>query len=191
MKTIYDYSELTGEAKDKAQQWLIECAGSSDWFDFVYEEWAEKLGELGIDICTGNQDHPISIFFSGFYSQGDGAQFTGRVNLAEFLKAHKLASKYRAYLNWAKDYGSCTIKSNGHYSHELCTSFDFDSPDDGKAYDQHNEVESLVIDTCRSYMKQIYKELETEWNSVTSEEALKEDAEANDYTFDVYGNREG
>lgn len=182
-KQVFEYSELTGSAQERAAQWLRECVTSFEWWDFVDENWKEKLQGLGYS--------DVKIYFSGFASQGDGAQFVGKIDLADWMKAHKVAGKNRSLYNEAKDGLSGVIRSSGHYSHEYCTSFEFDWPQGDKAYDQMKEVETLIIETSRQYMREIYKELKEEYWWLVSDESIKDLAEANEYTFDKYGKREG
>lgn len=184
-KQVFEYSELTGSAQERAAQWLRDCATSFEWWDCVTEYWVEKLGKLGYS--------DVKIYFSGFSSQGDGAQFVGKIDLADWMKAHKVAGKNRSLYNDAKgDYGlTGIIRSSGHYSHEYCTDFDFDWPQGEKAYNQMREVKDQIIETSRQYMREIYKELEAEYWHLVSDESIKDLAEANEYTFDEYGKREG
>ena len=57
-----------------------------DWWDSVYEQFIEGLKEIGIEVGTrsrrGRNDrvyYEPEIYFSGFWSQGDGACFAGEV----------------------------------------------------------------------------------------------------------------
>ena len=53
-----------------------------DWSDETIDEFKAKAFALGISVG--------SVYWSGFWSQGDGACFTGRiVDWGEFLKAVK------------------------------------------------------------------------------------------------------
>jgi hypothetical protein len=89
---VFTYAELDERgdqaAIDKAAEWLRECAVSYDWWDSVYEIWQSALEQIGFI--------EPKINFSGFWSQGDGASFTARINvekLATFLAAPPSASK--------------------------------------------------------------------------------------------------
>lgn len=48
-------------------------------------------------------------------------------------------------------------------------------------------VEEWRLDVCRA----LYEDLEAEYEYRTADAQLIEDAEANDWTFDEYGEREG
>jgi hypothetical protein len=78
--TGYKFEELNERAKQKVRDWYCESAMHHEWWDSVYET-AKQDGEAkGFDI--------EDIRFSGFWSQGDGAHWTGRVNLQTFVEAN-------------------------------------------------------------------------------------------------------
>jgi hypothetical protein len=89
---VFTYAELKEQgdkaAIDKAAEWLRECAVNYDWWDSVYEIWQGALEQIGF--------REPKINFSGFWSQGDGASFTARIDvekLAKFLAAPPAMSK--------------------------------------------------------------------------------------------------
>lgn len=58
-----------------------------DWWDSLFEYFAEQLTEIGITVSThevklmnGKTRQDPNIYFSGFWSQGDGAYFEGYVS---------------------------------------------------------------------------------------------------------------
>src|SRR5690606_10699911 len=83
--TVYEIHELSDDAKDRARAWYREGAGDWDWYDSVYDDFEEVCRRLGVTLKTravrlyggGTRDKPC-IWFSGFWSQGDGACFEGR-----------------------------------------------------------------------------------------------------------------
>lgn len=69
-----------------------------EWWDYTYDNFVEVLAAFGIDVdttteCTskGRTYSRPKIYFSGFWSQGDGAQFAAALNLAEFLSKGRTA----------------------------------------------------------------------------------------------------
>ena len=76
---VYKWEELSQSAHQKAREWYIECM-DYDWWDSVYEMSIEDGYEKGFCIDK--------IYFSGFYSQGDGASWIGQVDVGAWLKAH-------------------------------------------------------------------------------------------------------
>lgn len=77
-QTTYTFEQLTGLAQDKARDWLIEAATDYDWWQDIYSN-AKIEGEAkGFEI--------EDIRFSGFWSQGSGASWTGNVRLDVWLE---------------------------------------------------------------------------------------------------------
>ena len=76
----YKYEELEGRAKEKAQAKLTEWITNHEWWDSIYESAKEDGQAKGFEIDD--------ICFSGFWSQGDGCHWTGRIHLPNFVEAH-------------------------------------------------------------------------------------------------------
>ncbi len=47
------------------------------WCKYIFEQYIDILNSFGFE--------DVKIFFSGFYSQGDGASFTSSININKFL----------------------------------------------------------------------------------------------------------
>lgn len=205
-KTIYTYAELSESAKEKAREWYTQ-----DW-DFFSAEYviddAVRMGALmGIEIDMG----PVKlmgggvrlkpdVFWSGFSSQGDGACFEGDYRYAKGgVKAVsdecggndatliRIAKGLQAVQkrNFYKLRAVCTHR--GHYQHSGCMSVDVeDTRDDYRDIARDDERE--VTDLLREFADWIYRQLEEEYEYQTSEEAVAESMEANEYEFDELGN---
>lgn len=78
-QTEFTYEELTPKAQEKALAWFGESL-DYEWWDCTYANAKEDGKEKGFDI--------EDIRFSGFWSQGDGASWTGEVNIKQFLEHH-------------------------------------------------------------------------------------------------------
>ena len=58
-----------------------------DWWEYIENEFIESMELVGIDVSK--------IYFSGFWSQGDGACFDGRIgNTKLFLDKHFTPTDY-------------------------------------------------------------------------------------------------
>jgi hypothetical protein len=188
------------------------------WWDFVYEDWAGRLEGMGYDVVgsrivderkydqetgkfkyTGNKItvKEYNISFSGFYSQGDGASFTGSVDILKWLK-NKNDPKYTRIVKLLEnnrttelDYGA-VITRHGHYYHERSTSLNL-TWYPGKVYDMPNLIsllEDLEKDIDEDIVAQsiaIYRDLENEYNYLTSDEQVRDTLEINEYEFDQNG----
>lgn len=81
--TVYKFNELRPDAQNRAISEWAEHGLHDEWWDSVYEQAKEDGKARGFEIDD--------IRFSGFWSQGDGASWTGRVRAVPYLD-WKLAS---------------------------------------------------------------------------------------------------
>lgn len=174
-----------------------------DWWDGVYDGFKADMYAIGIDVDR--------MYFSGFWSQGDGACFEGRVsNWSLFLKS--LGYTEEALIAHANNGFKLYVHHRGHYYHENCTSFDFDLPlpEDGEdqwflenftpyerhslheavwmaiinGYD-HDSLEREFTEAFKDHMRDLYKRLEDEHDYLTSDEAVLDSLEANEMLEDA------
>lgn len=77
----YSFEELSPEAKEKALETLRDINVDYDgWHESVIDDFKSYMEEK-----FGVED--VEVQYSGFYSQGDGASFTGKVtDMEKFLK---------------------------------------------------------------------------------------------------------
>ena len=192
------YKELSDTAKEHAFERHQEYAQSNDYYrwESLQEYWVEKLESLGIYTSTKQ------MFFSGFGNQGDGACFTGSINLRKFLEAHPDLKKEHAKLYMAVipfdhrgaacEYFNLELTRHGstNYNHEksvLLGSWDLNilpelDTEEGEDY------ERLIIDAeadieaqCREYMKELYKDLEAEHDYQQSIDCFLESVDYKDF----------
>ncbi len=83
--TVYQFPELSDVAKETARSWYRELGPHDDWWDAVYEDFERVCEILGIRLKTtpvrlmgGRTRAKPCIWFSGFWSQGDGARYAER-----------------------------------------------------------------------------------------------------------------
>ena len=188
---VYTFDELSESAKETAMQWYREGAFDYEWWDF---EDAKQIGKIiGIDIDN--------IFFSGFSSQGDGACFEGSYaykigsvkNLKEYAPLDKTLHQIALDLSKAQRKRfyqlSANVKQSGHYMHEMCTDITvFDHTDEFHTLHADAVSDDSITEPLRDFMRWIYKQLESEYDYLNSDKAVKESIEANEYEFDEYGN---
>lgn len=188
VKTLYKFDELNDEQKEKAREkWRVEGL-EYDWWECVYELAVEVGAALGIEIDSTKSRH--NIFFSGFYSQGDGASFTGtyRYQPGWRKKLLKICPKEEDVFNIGDalqevqrrhQYGlAATIKiGRGMYSHSGVMDVTVDGPDRGE--------DQTVIQNIRWFADWIYSELEQEHNFRMSDEATDENIRCNEVEYDL------
>jgi hypothetical protein len=78
-QTEFSYNELSDKAKEKVRTKHCEHM-DWEWWDGVYAYFKERGAERGFDIDD--------MRFSGFWSQGDGALWTGRIHVPTFISYH-------------------------------------------------------------------------------------------------------
>jgi hypothetical protein len=164
-----------------------------DWWDFVYDDCIEKLKSLGY--------YNIDIRFSGFYSQGDGASFTGNVDVLEWIRVNDKDVKYNGISKLIDNgvidiYNNKIVRDNfGNYVHENTTSVFIDmyykdganvnrSNIDGILKDLEDDIYKHHVDLN----KEIYRSLEDTYDYLHSDQSVCDTLEANDYEFDEEGN---
>jgi hypothetical protein len=172
-----------------------------NWYDSIYESFRDDMLLHGIKVDE--------IYFSGFWSQGDGACFEGSVyDWDLFLQSIGYTSK--ALIQLASDNWATSVKHRGYYYHENCTSFDHEwhlPKPDGNLDDElfidyfsrylpddvrgmvwlsmlktvdYDKLMEAVEDAFRDHMRTLYRTLEAEYEYLTSDEAVWEAIVANE-----------
>ena len=196
------YSELSPEAQKIAH----ENYQPDYWDDYVIEDAKEQGRLRGFEIDE--------IYYSGFWSQGDGASWTGTINLTKFLEWEEQQEKpllndyQRVLLGAGAKYAfSLVVEVRGRYSHShtmlLSTGMNADGvpaelPDGpyagmrGEDYEEllaenADEIDVILLSAARDYADEIYKDLEAAYEYECSEEHFKEMAECNEWEFNEEG----
>lgn len=201
---LYEYHELSDSAKEKAREWYREAScNDSSWSEFVIDEAKEQGQFLGFDEIE-------KIYWTGFWSQGDGACIEGtwrasNVQLdkvadgwGEDLATTEIKRIAQVFAEIAKQYpyANFRVVHRGHYYHEYCTEFTFDSgegydsEDSEVDYDKFSEAEDGLTEAARDFMEWIYRRLEKGYEYQNSDEVIEENIKANEYTFTETGKRE-
>ena len=167
---------------------------NDDWADYTYECFVEKCVPLGI--------HVDECSCSGFHSQGDGAAFTGKIDLGVYMKLHKLDEKYLALYLAVLDDGSrfdITVSHRGHMglrSDNMCASHtlpcgvfaDLDQEaweELVNAQEADADLETDVLKYVNNLADELYTDLEAEYEILMSEESFIDSCDCNEITFDI------
>lgn len=152
-----------------------------EWHDPIIEEWKERLESIGF--------HDVEISYSGFCSQGDGASFTsGEIEVEKVLRHLRVFSKYRRYVpNDNCDYWVKVIRTDSRYYHENSVRVDDYIHYTGtqNQLDKVYEIINLISEFVHEKSKEIYRNLNTEYDYLTSDDAVRDALLANEYQFDV------
>lgn len=193
--TVEELKELSTSAYERAYQWWLERFDGDQWWDYVYEDFRRIAEILGITV--------EDIEFSGFCSQGDGARFTGEYSyvpgsvkaIKKYAPQDEVLHRIARDLQLAQRYAFYRLTVNikpgyfgGNYVHENTVVFE----GHGRYYSYSltdNEEKALegVEEALTDLMRWLYRQLEKEWEYVSSYEQFEDSCEANDYLFDEDG----
>ena len=192
-RTIYRFGELSDDAKQHAIEKLHNINTEYDWWDCTYDTIKTAGACVGIDI--------ENIYFSGFWSQGDGACVEGAYRYRKGWRAALRAEfggdtlpELERIGQWLQNVQreafyslrATMVHRDRHY-HEYSVSVDVTDTrhNYGRASQTH---EDDLADALRSFMCWAYRLLGREYDYLTSEEAIVEAIEVNACEFDEHGN---
>ena len=207
--TVYQFPELSDAAKEKARNWYRDLGPHDDWWDAVYEDFERVCEILGICLKTtavrlmgGGARAKPCIWFSGFWSQGDGACFEGDYSYAKGSGAairayaptdeelHRIADAL-ADIQWRNFFQLRACATHrGRYYHEYSMGFSVER--DSPVYQEMTkDAEEEVTEALRDLARWLYRRLEEEFDGLNSDEAVDGAIAANEYSFTAEGRRFG
>jgi hypothetical protein len=206
--TVYSLNELSEPARQQARNWYRETV-DDDWYDCIYEDFEVICSILGIHLRTrpvqlyggGTRAEPC-IYFSGFWSQGDGACFEARyayekdaprkirAHAPQDAELHVIADALQASQrrNLYQLHADITHRDRYCHEHSMAISVERNGP---TAQEMTAGAEDAVIEALRDLACWLYRQLEREYDYQTSDAVVDEAIIANDYTFTEAGRRFG
>ena len=183
--TLYKFDELSSEAKERA---ITSFQEDEDYLAYEWDEYTISDFKTILELIGY---YNIECYFSGFWSQGDGACFS-----AKFSRNKRCLEKVKSYcpkeekiLDIVEQIQSeiplheeYEIKHSGNYYHEYCTNVYY-LGDNNKA----EQLDERFLELSRQLMKILYKKLNDEYDYLNSSEAIIEYIKANDYEFTENG----
>jgi hypothetical protein len=170
-----------------------------DWYGHVIAQHVRKIQEFGIDVDQKD------VQFSGFWSQGDGASWAGKVNLNRFMQHFVLVDKYpmvwkfMTELGWGDHIGCYVSRHASRYSHSNTVSAHIQTDIPNEYVEEFDELRYSVMELhleilekqcdelqgevdiiCKGLMDELYGELEEEHDYQTSDEQVRATLEANE-----------
>jgi hypothetical protein len=176
------------------------------WFEAVYEWFEERCHEVGVNILTtyrhmGNGKSKLDkdITWSGFWSQGDGAAFSGSVvdlekAVVDFANRYPITYKYVVDLNGYFKYwwkiGSHNNITLGDLDTEDITYYVEDDHPLAEVWQEelYKELELLepeLSDLASDLCKVLYDALRDEYDALTTDEAVWETIVANELDKEI------
>lgn len=204
----YTFNELSPEAKKNAIDNHRDHDLDFDWWDSIIEEFEKNMEQIGmIDVkCE----------FSGFYSQGDGASFTGwvadnkkfleSIGINPFKSQKRTLSREKfevAFIDFCdRIYIKINRDSSRYFHHNTVSAeVELDSSEDEIELDLGlgaivtlqvqelcDKIQPGITEWAREKSKGLYRELENYYEELLSDENVSKDLMTYDYTFDSDGN---
>ena len=202
-KTVFKFEELSDRAKEKAREWWRSCEAEDCDASCTYEDAATIAEILGIDLRTraakllgGGTRYEPCIWYSGFYSQGDGACFEGSYSYAKGaakrIRAHapqdselrRIAEELQDLQRRAFYRLSARMAQRGYGYHSGCMTVDVGLSEGAATREQAEALTQLM----RDFADWIYAQLRSQYEYVMSDENVNESIKINEYEFDEDGN---
>jgi hypothetical protein len=191
---IYKFDELSDESKGEARDWWRNGGLDYEWHESVYSDFVNICEILGFDVIESD------IHFSGFYSQGDGASFTGsykyskgstkkiRKYAPQATALHEIADTLQALQkrNFYSLHASIT-RNHSRYVHENTISCGYVERDSDNYQDATSDAEETITDCARDLCRWLYVSLEREYEWLNSDEQVDESIRCNEYEFTFDG----
>lgn len=208
---LFTYSELSESAKSNARDWYRNSSvGDNFYAESVYDDASEIADIIGIALRqtreTRKDGSPLytpTIFYSGFWSQGDGACFEGsyqyKPGALKSLRAHigNQSKGDKELLRIARALQDvqrrnfyrlrASMKHRGQYYHSGCMAVSVS--DCENEYRDLGDDESEVTQLMRDFADWIYGQLETAYDWENSDDNVAETIECNGYEFTEEGER--
>ena len=193
-RTLYQFGELSDEAKRRAIEKLWNLNVDHDWWDCIEANFKEDCAEKGITVER--------IEFSASHCQGDYAAFYGQVKWAKFMEWAELGKKFPVLWCACEADGSFTdvyVSNRGNLRFSPHSDLWMTKPSgvfegldedmwDALVEEQDLEcaledaIEGAVAELCADLLHDLYEEAEY----LESAEMFIEYCEASETTFEEY-----
>lgn len=193
---VYEFDELDPKTRERVVDKFRDINTDYYWSEVTIWDQKDELKKFGFDA--------VEIYFTGFWSQGDGACFVGNLDnegLLKFLTESKELSKYPRLVRAIKNdtiYVNIKITHTDRYCHENSTTIaDYTEMQDnselsGKLLEDYtkwyesfdargpqNESIGWYYDKCREF----YSQLQDEYDFRTNDDSVIDTIRANEYQF--------
>ena len=188
---VYTFEELAENSQQIAIDNHRDVNTYDGWWEPIFEGITEEAEQAGF--------HVGNIYFSGFWSQGDGAMFEyttlGDTLLNKFVDQLDLSPMRKSWLR-TQTFAQSEGKHSGHYYHENCCSHVVDFEPNFSTYGNFwewigsfaDQYEEFVIAEYKKLCGELYSRLSAYNDELTSDEEVAETIIMNEWEFDVDGN---
>jgi len=204
-RTLYKFSELSEAAQKKAVETYCETAGEYFETEFVYDDFERICNIMGVELrqtagrtCSGKTFYRPAIYYSGFWSQGDGACYEGTYSYkkgcqkairayTDDTELHRIADELTALQKPWFYRLTATMTHSGHYYHAGCMDVDVELSQDNNG-DKPLPWQDLT-EVLRDLARWLYRTLESDYEYQTSEACARDALADSDCEFTQDGRR--
>jgi hypothetical protein len=198
-RTVYTFAELNDRAKDKVREWLNNYDLANDSIEMLvdpdtaeYPEWVLPTYH-DVKLYGGGTRREIDHHWSTEYCQ-EHVSIGYVIDIPAFMRAHKVAGKYRALYN-AAIRGEITAQVTTDRGHEQYDIMDIDERylpyqsdcPDNPLWPQLETVREMLESDMQSRIDTLSRQLHDELEYQASDEVITETCDANDYRFTETG----
>lgn len=188
---VYTFEELAQNSQQIAIDNHRDINTYDGWWEPIFEGMTEEAEQAGFKV--------ENIYFSGFWSQGDGAMFEyttlGDTLLNKFVDQLDLSPMRKSWLK-TQTFAQSRGTHSGHYYHENCCSHVVDFEPNFSTYGNFwewigsfaDQYEEFVISEYKTLCRELYSRLSAYNDELTSDEEVAETIIMNEWEFDVDGN---
>ena len=171
---VYQFSELSESAKKKALEVYRDI-------NTKYDDWHEPIIDGAMEDLEAAGFNEPKVYYSGFWSQGDGACFTCKsIDFDKFLNGKYKGLDISANITHSWRY---------YFATSTTVNLEDESQNADLPEDKYNEIQKAIEDEREVLGNKIYRDLETYFNELQENEAIIEGIEANEYEFKADGTR--
>lgn len=184
---VYQYNELSEEAKEKARDWFLEgCFDDGVWFEHIIEEAVEFAEHIGFNV------HGDKIYFSAPDESGSNCGFSAswlasRVDVDPILEDVPPSSPENNRIRFAAcAFRALALKNpeaeGGVSGNEQHMSVEIDG-------DGQPDFYNAFYEALNAFREWIMAQLRNELEYQTSREVIEDNIRANEYEFTEDGKR--
>jgi len=174
--TLYSFNELSKEVQAKL---IKDYRNDESFLDFDFAE-RHELREIENEAeVMGIQDFDFR--YSGFWSQGDGASFTGTLTkelVVEILERESSSTFLHSAKDWAKLYGNNIevniVRHSSMYVHENTVSceFEYDTDELEISREDYERITGYLNNWKNNLCYKFYKQLRESYEDLISDENI-------------------
>lgn len=187
-----NFEQLPKEVRERVLEEHRDINVDYDWAELIIDDFKEEMKSFGISVSV--------VYWSGFWSQGDGACFEGSISdMSTLLNSVDALKSYANIIDIQEIVMSWTSRGNHCHEHTLRFELydhryepDGDEPADVikrtlVRYDNSriDGLEKDIAEWVREQCRALYTNLEEEYEYRTSDEQIIETLEADDMLDDA------